>query len=97
MIAEAKPAYSESDRVKLESLLGYYRERLDAALRKFANERGFPELLPIERLHKRPVLVFPASCTAPPCSAGFSYLRVSTMTKGNFEGALTEHVCDDGH
>lgn len=87
-IFEAKVLYSEPDRLKLEDLLSARREDLLTALKKFAHERSFPELLPVEGLRLLPVLAFRADVAAPPPAREFSYLRVVDLTSGYFDGRL---------
>lgn len=87
-IFEAKVLYSETDRLKLEDLLSARREDLLTALKKFAHERSFPELLPVEGLQLLPVLAFRADVVAPPPTREFSHLRVVDLTSGYFEGRL---------
>jgi hypothetical protein len=88
LFAEAKPRYSQADKDKLESLLHTRFADLATALETFSRERSFPELLPLERLTYRPVLVFPAGSKAPPVSSGFSYLLVQSRTSAVWRGDL---------
>ncbi|MCC6553434.1 MAG: hypothetical protein IT372_10505 [Polyangiaceae bacterium] len=87
-IGEAKLRYDEGDRVKLALLLGERRSDLLAALRKFARERGVPELLPVETLVMRPALIFMSNADAPPPAPDFTYLRIVSQNDAYFEGAL---------
>jgi hypothetical protein len=87
-VFEAKVLYSEPDRLKLEDLLSTRRDDLLAALNKFAHERNFPDLLPVEGLKLMPVLAFRSDVAAPPPTHELSYLRVSDLTSGYFEGRL---------
>jgi hypothetical protein len=89
-ICEAKPKYDEGDRRKLVVLLTQRRTDLDAALEKFARERGAPSVLPVARLTIWPVLVFPAFVSAPAPEDGLSYLRVADLKTSAFEGPLAE-------
>lgn len=88
LISEAKLAYSASDLAKLEKLLGPRLADLQLALEKFARERDFPALLPIDTLVLHPTLVFLAGETAPAPPEGFSYMRVQSQTEAFFDGAL---------
>lgn len=89
IIAEAKLRYDEGDRAKLAILLGERRVHLLAALRTHAQERRVPELLPIESLVLRPVLVFKAEAQAPsPPPIGLSYLRIVDQADAYFDGDL---------
>lgn len=87
-ILEAKVRYSEHDRLKLEYLLSARRDDLLATLNKFAQERNFLELLPVEGLQLLPVLAFRSNVAAPPPIHELSYLRVCDLTSGYFEGRL---------
>lgn len=87
-IGEAKLHYDDGDRAKLVSLLGKRRDHLLAALRTFALERGFPQLLPLDTLDMYPVLVFRSSSEAPPPPPCFSYLRIINRDDAYFEGVL---------
>lgn len=88
LIGEAKVRYSEADKIKLENLIQNRKDDLSMALNVFAKERSFMELLPVEDLEYCPVLIFVASSTAPPVSGRMSYLRISDLSNGNFEGYL---------
>jgi len=94
-IGEAKVGYSESDRQKLEILVTSRRHDLLRALRKFAEERHFPALLPVERLRLLPALVFTAGSPAPPVPAGFSYVVLESADKARVEGLLASEVAID--
>lgn len=87
-IGEAKLRYDDDDRAKLEALLNERRDHLLSALRTFALERQVPELLPVDTLVMRPVLVFRSDSDAPPLPAGFSYLRIVSRDRACFEGVL---------
>lgn len=88
LIAEAKVCYNLADQEKLVNLLSKRRSDLEAALRKFAVERGFDNLLPIETLCIYPLLVFVKYDNAPPPIANFSHLLVETLNSGYFNGPL---------
>jgi hypothetical protein len=89
-IGEAKVRYDERDCQKLGMLVSERREHLLTALRTFARERRVPQLLPVDTLVLRPTLVFRANAAAPSPSRGMSYLRITSLTEGFFEGALRE-------
>ena len=88
LIAEAKVFYNLADQEKLVKLLSVRRNDLEAALRKFAVERRFDNLLPIETLCIYPVLVFMKNDGAPAPIANFSHLLVENHTIGHFNGPL---------
>ncbi len=88
LIAEAKVGYSASDQNKLEMLLSARRHHFLAALHKFALERKFQDLLPVEQFRLHPVLVFSATAPAPKPIDSFSYLRVVDRSQAFFEGPL---------
>lgn len=89
IIAEAKLRYDEGDRAKLALLLSDRRTHLLLALRTYARERRVPDLLPVESLVLRPVLVFKAEAQPPsPPPKGFSYLRIVDQADAFFEGDL---------
>jgi hypothetical protein len=92
LVGEAKVRYDGGDLRKLTLLLSDRRAHLLSALRTFALERRFPDLLPIESLKFYPTLVFESHCVAPPPPAGFSYLRMVNKTEAYFEGALAGFV-----
>lgn len=87
-IGEAKSGYDDGDRAKLATLIGERREHFDAALRDFAERKHVPELLPLETLRLRPVLIFRSTVKAPPVPVGFSYLRIVNRKDAYFEGVL---------
>jgi len=89
-IGEAKVLYNDGDRLKLENILLLRKNHLLSALRTFARERRFPELLPLESLVFHPVLIFRADSSAPPPSSGFSYLRIVDKCEAYFEGPLSK-------
>ena len=88
-IGEAKLEYDDGDRAKLVLLLSERRKHLVAALQTFALERRVPELLPVETLDMRPVLVFLSDADAPTPPPGFSYLRIVNRSEAYFEGVLS--------
>lgn len=88
LVVEAKPVYSEQDRIKLETLLVERRDHFVLALERFAAERGFPQLLPVASLTFHAALAFPAAVKAPAPAADMSYLRVIDMERAFFEGRL---------
>lgn len=88
LIAEAKVRYNAADQSKLQLLVTERREHLLLALHTFAMERSIPLLLPVETLTIYPTLVFLTGGQPPPCSSGFSYLRIISDTEARFEGAL---------
>lgn len=90
LIAEAKLAFSDSDASKLIQLTSSRLAHLHLALAKFADERDWDSLLPVESLILRPTLVFLADKPAPPPLPGFSHLRVKDGLTAYFEGALSE-------
>lgn len=90
-IGEAKVRYDVEDRAKLEALVSERREDLLLALGTFANERRVPEILPVETLVLRPVLVFLVDSPAPEAPSGaLSHLRIVSPSEAFFEGALKE-------
>lgn len=58
LVVEAKPEYSVSDKEKLEYLLKERREDFLAHLTKYAEERGFSEILPLSERKIIPTLAF---------------------------------------
>ncbi len=94
-IGEAKLAYDEGDRQKLETLITGRRQDLLSALRKFAEEREVPALLPVERLRLLPALVFPAGSPAPRVPNGFTYVLLESPDKARVEGILASEVDND--
>jgi hypothetical protein len=88
IVAEAKVRYDEGDRQKLDSLLGVHLDRFWAALEKFADERGFPQLKPVKSLLLRPTLVFSANAPAPEPAKNISYLCIVGPEEGRFRGTL---------
>ena len=58
------------------------------ALNKFAQERRQPDLYPNESLLLQPVLAFLDGTAAPTPPPDFSFLRISSLSSGRFEGAL---------
>ena len=90
IIAEAKVSYNQSDREKLEYILGPRRADLLTALHKFAHERDMKELLPIDSLILCPVLVFLEESSAPPPTGSISYLRIRSSEEGYIEGKLSD-------
>lgn len=91
LIGEAKLTYSERDREKLSRIIGPRRHHLILALQKFAEDRGFPVLKPVESLLIRPALVFLADYAGAPLpSGGFSYLRIEGRRNGYWQGPLSE-------
>jgi hypothetical protein len=88
LIGEAKVRYCEADRLKLENLITNRKDHLSQALKVFAKERSFMELLPVEDLEYCPLLVFVAGSTAPTVSGRMSYLRINDLSNGTFEGYL---------
>jgi hypothetical protein len=87
-VGEAKLGYDEGDKLKLEYLLGDRRQDFFLALTKFAKERGFPELLPVESLEFKPALVFLEGRKAPVPVGTLSYLRIADQQTGYFQGDL---------
>lgn len=87
-IVEAKVKYNEGDRLKLSTLLTERKSDLYLALIKFANERKFPQLLPVEKLIISPVLAFVSDKNTPTLPDGFSYLKIIDYNNGVFEGPL---------
>jgi hypothetical protein len=88
LIGEAKIRYNQNDRVKLDVLLTQRRADFLSSLRKFALERHFPQLLPVEQLSLHPVLVFLAGTEAPNPVGAFSHLRIVSSVEAFFEGQL---------
>lgn len=88
LIGEAKPRHDDKDQAKLMSLLNERKSHLLLALKKFAQERRIPELLPVTGLDIHPVLVFPSDVLAPSPPPGFSYLRIVDQGEAYFEGKL---------
>lgn len=88
LLIEAKVGYSQSDKLKLMEMLTERKHHLIQALEKFAKDRGFNELLPVERLNFYPVLAFCDGAEAPPVEHKFSYLRITDRKSGYFEGQL---------
>ena len=91
-IGEAKLRYDDGDRAKLVSLLSARRNHLIAALETFASERQVPELLPVDTLDMRPVLVFRSDSEAPVPPPGFSYLRIVNHREAFFAGVLANTI-----
>jgi len=90
LIGEAKPRYSQSDQEKLDMLLNARRDDLLLALSTFANERNFPNLLPLERFTFCPLLIFNDNSRSPSIENQQSYLRIISLHEGYFEGYLSE-------
>jgi hypothetical protein len=90
LIGEAKSKYSQSDQEKLDTLLNERLDDLLQSLSTFAIERGFPNLLPLERYTFCPVLIFNDISKSPPIESHQSYLRVISFNEGYFEGYLAE-------
>lgn len=88
LIVEAKLKFDSADLQKLETLLSSRRADLLFALNKFAQERRQPDLYPIESLLLQPVLAFLDGTAAPTPPPDFSFLRISSLSSGRFEGAL---------
>ena len=89
LIAEAKVAYNVPDLEKLKYLVGDRKIDLMIALSKFAEERGFPELLPLDSLILYPTLVFVESPSKRETATSISHLLISSPTDGHFVGALS--------
>lgn len=92
LIAEAKVAYNDADRLKLAALISERRHDLHAALEKFADERHVPALVPLARLRLHPVLVFAVGRPAPTPAAGFSHFKIIDTNTGFFEGELSDGI-----
>jgi hypothetical protein len=92
LIAEAKVSYNLPDQEKLQRLLSDRRADLLSALRKFAVERGFAQLLPVETLNLYPVLVFVHKERPPAPTVNFSHLLVQSLTSGIVYGSLASAI-----
>ena len=90
LIGEAKVKYDERDRQKLATMLDERRSDLVLALNAFAVLRRVPELIPVSDLEFCPTLVFSAAAVRPTPAAGWSHLRIVSLTEGLFEGTLAE-------
>lgn len=74
LVIEAKPEYSISDKEKLTQLLSVKRKDFINGLNKFAQEKGFSQIIPVEKLRIIPVLAFLSEAIAP--KDGHAYLKV---------------------
>ena len=65
IVVEAKPNFSIQDRKKLTNLFNERKDHFLSVLNKFAIERKFDELIPVEKLELIPVLAFLAENDLP--------------------------------
>jgi hypothetical protein len=79
LVIEAKPYFSQVDKEKLELLFRERKRHFITVLEKFAQERGFEELLPVDNLQIIPALAFLDEALAP--KDDFAYLRVVDLDK----------------
>ena len=77
LVIEAKPEYSTSDKEKLARLLSVKRKDFVDGLSKFAREREFTQILPVEELKIVPVLAFLDESIPP--EDGHAHLRVLSL------------------
>ncbi len=92
VLGEAKVDYNEPDRRKLEELVNGRRDHLYMALIKFSQERGFPELLPVETLTFLPTLIFTNRKKPPMLPLSLSYMILSVDVDATYLGPMSEVV-----
>lgn len=83
LVIEAKPEYSLSDKEKLEYLLGEKREDFLSHFTKYAEERGFPTILPLSNKVIIPALAYLAEFSGPKNDA--ASLVVEDLERVRFE------------
>lgn len=88
LIAEAKVSYNVPDMEKLLYLVSERRDDFFTALEKFAEERNFPILMPLNTLQLYPTLVFVESKKTYKVHAPMSHLLISSPTEGKLVGEL---------
>lgn len=92
IIGEAKVDYNLSDQLKLEKMFTSRLDDLVVAITRFAVDRGFTDLLPVNALTLLPALIFTDRKAPPAPSRGLSYLILTSEGDAHFLGPISEFL-----